>query len=151
MCQQQNGCGSDRTRIAGLTADNASVKVPPGDYIAMGGCTANLEQTADSTVPAFGMAEAALTTDPNLFCEWRPGYVSRASVANAGTRPTPSGRGFGSASLSSSTGFDLPHGGTIYETRDTDSGVHGFGGSSAALIFSNQYVTAIRVGDLHKG
>jgi hypothetical protein len=98
------------------------------------------------------MAEAALTTDPNFFVSGAPVALSHASVPSAGARGNGAGGpGYGSASLSSSTGFHLPHGGTISETCNTDSGAHGFGGSTAALIFSNQYVTAMRVGDLHKG
>ena len=42
-----------------------SLKLPPGDYIATGGCTAGLTQTASEspTVPTFGEALSLLTTN----------------------------------------------------------------------------------------
>jgi hypothetical protein len=128
---------------------DASVTVPPGDYIAFGGCTAELTQTADSTVPAFGIALAALTTDPNFWVDGAPAMETRASVPNAGYR-AGGGTPFGSASLYNSTGFQFPHGGTIYETCFPDPGSHGNGGSSLPLTFTSPYVTAIRVGSLHQ-
>jgi hypothetical protein len=130
---------------------NVSVKVPPGDYIATGGCTASLLQAVDSTALVFGMAQAALTTDPDFFMSGAPVALSHASVPNAGSRPTAAGPGDGSASLSSSDGFHLPHGGRIFESCTEAFGVHGSGGSNVALMFEDQYVTAMRVGDLHRG
>lgn len=128
---------------------DTGVTVPPGDYIAFGGCTAELDQTPSSTVPAFGIALAALTTDPNFWTDGAPAMETRASVPNAGYR-AGGGIPFGSASLYNSTGFRLPHGGTVYETCFPDPGSHGNGGSSLPLTFTSPYVTAIRVGSLHQ-
>jgi hypothetical protein len=133
---------------------STSVKVPPGDYIASGGCWATQARTASqsSTIPAFGEAELILTTEASFSPEQAPpGTETFASVPNMGQQllqgPPPGESG--SASLSTSTGFHLARGGTIFEDCGEFIEGLGMGGSEQPLTFSGGHVTAIRVGNLH--
>ena len=145
--------------------EGASVTVPPGDYIATGGCTASQSNATgqDTSSLSFGMADAILRATPTGQTPTAPylnepnTFSSTSSVPNEGY----SGRGHGgypvyagAASLSNSGGFSLPSGGTITETCQDDSteppatGTPVFGGSVIHLAYSGYYLTAIRVADI---
>jgi hypothetical protein len=137
---------------------STSVKVPPGDYIATADCTATQARTASqsSTIPAFGEAVLFLTTDTEFFYPGSgpgDGTSTAASVPNMGQRllqgPPPLPSESGSASLSTSAGFHLPHGGTIFADCYGAAVGHGMGGSEQPLTGAGVHVTAIRVGTLH--
>ena len=140
---------------AGGGGSQALVTVPAGDYVASGGCTASQTMTSSesSTVPVFGEAQAFLSTSQPFAGSppTSPGTVeSDAAVPDMGETVTGYGTDrFGSASLSNSSAFELPQGGTIYETCGPAVAGHDFGGSDEPLTFTNPYVTAIRVGTLH--
>jgi hypothetical protein len=135
-----------------------SLKLPPGDCIATGGCTAGLTRTASqsTTVPVFGDALSARGTDRFALT---PGlgqggvtYETASSVPNMGESPPPNGSNFqtGFASRSTSGAFHVPQGGTVYELCATDPGSHAYAGSVVPVTISNPYVTAIRPGTLHQ-
>jgi hypothetical protein len=129
----------------------ASVTVPPGDYIAFGGCTAWQTKTdsQSDTVPALGMARGILTDHPEEIATGAiTGSVTYASVPNLG-ETSLFGAKEGSASLANGTAFSFPRGGTIAEVCGEASAGHGFGASDWPLSFSNGFVTAIRVGTLN--
>jgi hypothetical protein len=137
----------------GANPNQASVNVPPGDYLANGGCTASQEQTASqsSTVPAFGAAQAFLTTDPAIFTSgpYAPGTTqSIASVPNMGATG-PTGSESGSANLTNSSAFQLSNGGTIYEICRQYIGPLDHGSSDEPVSISSPHVAAIRVDRLH--
>ena len=141
--------------LPNANGSGASITVPPGDYVAFGGCTATQLQTASqsSSVPAFGEAEAFLTTQASFFSAGpSEGAATSASVPNMGETFIDGGgpaSESGSASLSSSEGFQLPKGGTIHEFCRAAEGSHGSAHSDQPLSFSNTYVTAIKVASLH--
>lgn len=132
------------------TGDDASVTVPPGSYIATGGCTAAVDTRSKTLV--FGAAISELATSPFLPPhDFRTGSETQTSVPNAGYNdPFPDEGSSGTASLSNSYGVHLPHGGTIYESCAQSPGLTGLFGSSAPVTFGDLYVTAIRVGTLHQ-
>lgn len=132
----------------------ASITVPPGNYIADGGCTASQAMTSgqSTTVPSFGSAQAFLTTSTAISSAGLlpTGTVeTHASVPNMGYTVRPINQESGSASLSNSGGFDLPQGGTIYELCRQAIGGTGTAGSDEPVTVSDEYVTAIRVSTLH--
>lgn len=95
------------------TADgntSISVHVPPGKYLAHGGCTAtNTVIIGSPTTYIEGFARLKATGAAN--------YVeSTASVPSQGSGGAATGEAtVGTASLSTSAGFNLPRGGTITE------------------------------------
>jgi hypothetical protein len=129
------------------------VTVPPGNYIAQGGCAASQAKTASQsdTVPALGMARGILTDHPeDIPTGPISGGITYASVPNLGqTAWVPGTPKNGGASLANGAAFSLPNGGTIAESCGETRIGHGFGGSDEPLSFSNGFVTAIRVGTLH--
>lgn len=139
----------------GTGFDPASVKVPPGNYVAYGGCTASQsEPYPPSSEPKFGSVQAFLTTGLVLTTvPYAPGTVeSDASVPNLGANVGAGSSEYesGAAALSNSSGFSLPSGGTITEECRQYVGPHGNGSSDNPVKISNTYVTAIRVGSLQQ-
>jgi hypothetical protein len=153
--------------LAGVTGEHGpSVSVPPGNYIATGGCTAYQGNATGQSISTltFGTADAILSAtargqQPRPPFVGAPGVFSAiASVPNQGWLGSAHDGGVplqeGAASLSNSGGFSLPTGGTITETCQDDNlpGTGATGGTIVKnLAFSGYYLTAIKVATLHAG
>jgi hypothetical protein len=91
-----------------------SVRVPPGAYLASGGCTAWNPTPPNNSPLAFAQADASVTSTATPTPS-NPGGGATASVPNQGAGYLH-GRSFveaGSASLSDQADFSLPSGGVI--------------------------------------
>lgn len=148
--------------IGQAAGSGATVTVPPGDYIATGGCTASLVANSYSPL-TFGTATGILSATPTgqpqttPYSANEPGsYGAITSVPNEGYA-APGHMGeleyAGAASLSESGGFSLPNGGTITETcratTGNDSFAFGGGSTTNGITFSGYYLSAVRVATLH--
>lgn len=102
--------------------DRVSVRVPPGDYVATGGCTARATAPEGQASPQFSYAQSVLSTGALVGKPAAKFFLSEASVPDTGqlldTPPSPTF--YGSSALSTSGGFALPNGGTITEACARD-------------------------------
>jgi hypothetical protein len=129
-----------------------SVAVPAGNYIASGGCVAELVTSSHSlewgrawgslnTTGSTPSADALESVSPDA-----SGLGSAVTVPNAGGAKDV-GTGItlasGEATLSDSAGFSLPRGGRIFQVCT------GVGTTDSYMDVPSAHVTATRVGSLH--
>jgi hypothetical protein len=135
--------------------NSVSLTLPPGSYIATGGCTAGIEQTSGGRTPlTIGLARAVLTVGPSLSSQSSTLDERQASVPNQGATGILLGSyvQYGATVLSNNGSFTLPSSGTLSETC-TDGGTPAptVGGSDVSNIdYGGLYLTAIRVASLHE-
>jgi hypothetical protein len=138
-----------------------ALAVPSGNYLVDGGCTAMHYMTSgdSATVPTFGEAMAVfdypgVPVQPPSYVLPYPSAV--AAVPDMGATvmsPTapPSTTHWGSATLSAEQAIDLPKGGKISLSCSDYTGPHGgFVKSDATMTYNNLWLSAIRVGALHR-
>ena len=137
---------------AGQRPGFAIVNVPPGQYIASGGCDGSRQQSDPNEPSAsFGEIKGSLTSSPppgNLY--GAPDYLAWASVPDRGENGISAAPpGSGSATLSNAGAFSMATHGQIMEICEPAPTSQGRYGTSAEVEITGQWVYAIRVGSLH--
>jgi hypothetical protein len=121
------------------------LSLPPGNYVASGGCTA--AQVTSSSSLEWGEAWAALSVQGSTDPDAPHTYGARASVpaVPGGSAEQPGGPSLagGEAGLSDSGAFSLPRGGQISQVCTGTTAPGGY------LTITRIYVTAVQVGSLH--
>ncbi len=137
------------------TGNPATVSLPPGNYIATGGCTAQqtMRVGQNTSSPTLGEAAASITTSnmPQGLGINVP-VSARASVPNMGYTPAdPTEHPIGAASLTDSLAASLPKGGKISQSCFDAMGPVGSGGSAIqGMSYTNVWLSVIPVGTLHQ-
>jgi hypothetical protein len=136
--------------FAQLGPHTVTLTVPPGDYTATGGCTAQIDGSPAAL--AFGLADAVLSIGT-----WPPPSAedvvvqSQASVPNEGYAGIRGGGQvqYGAATLSNSGAVMLPSGGQISETCENGTAPFAAGAPDVTAVrYADVYLSAIRVASL---
>lgn len=133
--------------------DVAEVTVPPGHYIASGGC-AGFRQRSDpnETAAEFGEMQGTLTSKGTPGNPYEgPSYTTFASVPDQGENGASAGGvdGSGSATLSNAGDFSTAYPTQIMEICEQKPSVTGRYQSTYDVRIASQWVDAIRVSSVH--
>ena len=136
-----------------------ALAVPSGKYLADGGCTATHGMTSgdSATVPTFAEAMALFSypgvpvQPPSDVLPYPSAVAPVPDMGATSISPTAPPYRWGSATLSAEQAIDLPKGGKISLSCGDYTGPHGgFVHSDATMTYDNLWLSASRVGALHR-